>query len=195
MTKVSLHRFAKLPQRFLLALGLGLGILTVGAIAPPPSVTEEAPAITTSQAVKPFTLFSTKLPSADSQWQGISETPSDALTVTLYTPTAACETYAGKTQTVAQDKAIAQVVHFLIADQTSQLLDFELAGYRITPNTKGNTVTIDFRRRPGAQRHFVSLSMCEQRELFGSLRETLLQNPALGVDAVQFTEQGRPIEI
>ena len=36
MTKVSLHRFAKLPQRFSLALGLGLGILTVGAIAPPP---------------------------------------------------------------------------------------------------------------------------------------------------------------
>ena len=30
MTKVSLHRFAKLPQRFLLAFGLGLGILTVG---------------------------------------------------------------------------------------------------------------------------------------------------------------------
>ncbi|MEM9766873.1 MAG: hypothetical protein AAF892_03190 [Cyanobacteria bacterium P01_D01_bin.71] len=195
MTKVSLHRFVKLPQRFLLSLGLGIGILTIGAIAPPPSMTEAAPNKATTRAVRHFTTLSTTLAPADSQWQSIPEAQSNALTVTLYTPTATCETYVGETQTVAQDKAIAQVVHFLIAEQTPQLLDFELAGYRITPGTKGHTVTIDFRRRSGAARQFISLSICEQRVLFGSLRETLLQNPVLGVDAVQFTEQGRPIEI
>lgn len=205
MTKVSLHRFAKLSQRFLVSLGLGVGILTVGAIAPPPSLTEEEVATpTTLRAQSYFATLPSTVTSTDSlnAWRPMAKTPLPstsaapvALTVKLYTPTATCETYASETQTVASDKAIAQVVHYLMAEQTPKLLDFELAGYRITSGTKGNTITIDFRRHPDAKRHFISLSICEQRELFGSLRETLLQNPALGVDAVQFTEQGVPIEI
>ncbi|NEQ47850.1 MAG: hypothetical protein F6K00_31710 [Leptolyngbya sp. SIOISBB] len=210
MTKVSLHRFAKLPQRFLLALGLGMGILTVGAIAPPPSLTEEAPTSPTTTVDHAFAQLPNTLVSTESLWREADRygsevakvgspqpsapaTQSDFLTITLYTPTASCETYAGEAKAIATDKAIPQIVHFLLTDQTPNLLDFELSGYRILPGDKGNTVTVDFRRKPDATRHFISLSICEQRVLFGSLRETLLQNPELGIDDVKFTEQGKPI--
>ena len=211
MTKVSLHRFAKLPQRCLLALGLGMGILTVGAIAPPPSLTEEAPTPQTTNVDRYFAQLPQTLGATDSLWQeadrygveiakGDSQKPPsapvtqpDLLTITLYTPTASCETYGGEAKAISADKAIPQIVHFLLTDQTPNLLDFELSGYRILPGSKGNTVTIDFRRKPDATRHFISLSICEQRVLFGSLRETLLQNPELGIDDVTFTEQGKPI--
>ena len=139
---------------------------------------------------------SVEIAKGDSQKpQSAPATPADLLTITLYTPTAACDTYAGEPKAIAADKAIPQIVHFLLADQMPHLLDFELSGYRIVPGGKGNTVTIDFRRKPDATRHFISLSICEQRVLFGSLRETLLQNPALGIDDVTFTEQGRPIQL
>lgn len=195
MTKVSLHRFARLPQRFLLALGLGIGILTAGAIAPPPSLTEEAPTPQTTKVDRYFTELPQALESTETLWRSAPITLPDLLSVTLYTPTASCETYEGKTKAVVQDQAIPQIVHSLLTDQTPQLLDFELAGYRILPGPKGDTVTLDLRRKPNAQRHFISLSICEQRVLFGSLRETLLQNPVLGIQAVEFTEQGRPIQL
>jgi len=193
MTKVSLHRFAKLPQRFLLAFGLGLGILTIGAIAPPPSMTEETTTPTAIAVTPYFTDLPAALASANSLWLTAPTALPALLSVTLYTPTPDCETYTGEPSTVTQDKAVAQVVHHLIAQQTPQLLDFELAGYRLLPGPEGHTVTIDFRRQANAQRHFISLSICERRMLLGSLRETLLQNSALGIKAVEFTEQGRPI--
>lgn len=192
MTKVSLHRFAQLPQRFLRALGLGLGILTIGAIAPPPETTEVAkpPAIAIAPA---FTALAVDLAAVDSLWRAAPTTLPDLLTVTLYTPNETCAAYRGDTQVVVADQAIAQVVQTLVTQQTPLLLDFELAGYRVLPSDRGSTIAIDFRRHPEAQRHFISLSICEQRLLLGSLRETLLQNPALGVNAVEFTEQGRSI--
>ncbi|WP_204141732.1 hypothetical protein [Halomicronema sp. CCY15110] len=206
MTKVSLHRFAKLPQRFLLALGLGVGILTAGAIAPPPSLTEAAPTTDTT-AIKrhfaqlpttltvPTTLLSTthSFGVAASQAKAPLGDAAELLTVTLYTPNATCDDYTAESKAIAPDQAIPQIVHALLTTQTANLLDFELAGYRIVPGDNGNTVNIDFRRQPNATRSFISLSICEQRVLFGSVRETLLQNSALSIDAVTFTEQGQPI--
>lgn len=192
MTKVSLHRFADLPRRFLWALGLGLGILTVGAIAPPPAPTENArPTVTSHQfAALPISLDATL-----SFWTVAQDHLPGVMPVIFYTPTATCEDYVGEAKAIAEDKAILQIVHFLMAEQTPHLLDFELAGYRVFADPKSDRVTIDLRRSPSAKRHFVSLSICEQRVLFGSLRQTLLKNPELGINSVQFTEQGRPIEI
>jgi len=193
MTKVSLHRFARLPQRFLLALGLGLGILTVGAIAPPPSLTEEAKPSTAIAVTPAFTTLPNQLVAIDALWLAAPAALPDFLRVSLYTPAESCDTYQSAAQVVVADQAIAQVVQTLVTQQTPLLLDFELAGYRVLPGDRGTSVTIDFRRHPEAQRHFISLSICEQRLLLGSLRETLLRNPALGVSAVKFTEQGRSL--
>jgi len=206
MTKVSLHRFAKLPQRFLLALGLGVGILTVGAIAPPPSLTEEAPTPDTTSIPPNFAQLPTVFTFADALWRAANSDHSTAahaqpssvneaelLTVTLYTPNATCDDYTAQSKAIASDQAIPQIVHALLTTQTTHLRDFELSGYRVVPGAKGNTVKVDFRRQPNATRQFISLSICEQRGLFGSVRETLLQNPELGIDEVTFTEQGQPI--
>lgn len=193
MTKVSLHRFVQLPQRFLVALGVGLGILTIGAIAPIPSATEAAVKANAIAIAPAFRDLLTTLEATDTLWRTAPTALPDLLNVTLYTPGESCTTYEGKPHAVVAGQAMPQVVQTLVTQQTPLLLDFDLAGYRVLPSHQGTTVTIDFRRPSEASRHFVSLSICEQRLLLGSLRETLLQNPALGVKTVKFTEQGRAL--
>ncbi len=195
MTKVSLHRLAGLPQRFLVALGLSLGLLTIGAIAPPPSETEEQPPTPTSLQASYGALADT-LQASQTFWVTAPAQIPDVLTVTLYTPDAACDGYQTEERTVVAAKAIPQIVHFLLAEQTPHLLNFELAGYRLQPSgPNGHRLVIDLRRSPTAQRQFISLSLCEQLVLFGSLRQTLLSNPVLQIHEVEFTERGRPIAI
>ncbi len=204
MTKVSLHRFARLPQRFLVSLGLGIGLLTVGAIAPPPSPTQNEPAALPQPAITDYTALTAALNEAETLWETIDETvddipppasSTDTLTVTLYTPDANCEAFESQQRAIAADQAVPELVRLLLADQVGSLVNFDLSGYRIQTEAQSNTLTVDFRRDPDAKRHFISLSICEQRVLFGSLRKTLLENPVLDVDAVRFTERGRPIQI
>lgn len=207
MTNVSLHRFSRLPRQFLVALGLGLGILTVGAIAPPPSPTQDTapkrtlPAATldsnqadTSTVVQDDPL-SAGLDGPESSEEIDAAASPPRQTVQLYLPTENCDGFRTEEREITPPKAISQVVHFLFSEQATQLPGFELAGYRIQSAAKGNTVTIDFRRAPDAQRQFISLSICEQRVLFGSLKKTLEENPTLNVDTVRFTERGRPIQM
>ena len=68
---------------------------------------------------------------------------------------------------------------------------FKLDGYQV--NIDGNTAIVDMRLAPGSQRQFVSLSSCEQRMLFGSVEETLLNNADWDVDAVKFTNAGKEL--
>jgi hypothetical protein len=196
MTKASLHRFSHLPRRFLVSLGLGVGILTVGAIAPVPTPLpdQDSRSLPTPQTARVnFVGLSVWLSEADILWQSPIKSSAQPLTVNLFTPTETCETFQGHEQKIAADQAIPQIVHLLLTEQTPNLLDFELAGYRLQTSNQGNHVTIDFRRKPGAKRHFISLSLCEQLVLFGSLRKTLLENPQLHIREVEFTERGRPI--
>ncbi|MEM9004415.1 MAG: hypothetical protein AAGE59_12935 [Cyanobacteria bacterium P01_F01_bin.86] len=207
MTKASLHRFARLPQRFLVSLGLGLGLLTVGAIAPPPSPTQDNGLPAPQPVRTDYGALAVAVNETETLWQIIDETvepasptidavdPANILTVTVYTPTATCEGFESQQRAIAADQAVPQLVQLLLADQVNNLVEFDLSGYRIQTEQTGNSITVDFRRAPGADRHFISLSICEQLVLFGSLRKTLLENPALDIDVVRFTEKGRLIEI
>ncbi|MEM0980675.1 MAG: hypothetical protein AAGH78_10405 [Cyanobacteria bacterium P01_H01_bin.58] len=195
MTKASLHCIARLPQRFLIALGISLGMLTAGALAPPPSAQEEVPLPVTQTVVPSYGAFSQTLATTNVLWDAAATTAPQMLDVTLYTLDDTCNGFVTKPKAIASDKAIPQIVHFLLTDQTPNLLDFELAGYRIYPTAKGNSLTIDFRRTANAKRQFISLSICEQLVLFGSLRKTLLENANLNIDNVYFSERGRLIEL
>lgn len=195
MTKASLHCIARLPQRFLLALGISLGMLTAGALAPPPSAQEEEPRPVAQTVIPSYSALSHLLATTDVLWGAAEVTAPEMLAITLYTLDNACDGFETEPKAIAADKAIPQIVHFLLTDQNANLLDFELAGYRIYPTTKGNSLTIDFRRTANAKRHFISLSICEQLVLFGSLRKTLLENPILNIDNVYFSERGRLIEL
>lgn len=202
MTNVSLHWFARLPRRFFLSLGLGVGLLTLGAIAPPPSPTQDTAATPLEQPTPLVAGYSSLLTAVDAPealWQASSTAastpPTPEQSIVFYTPAQDCTAFQTETRSVAADKAVPQIVHYLLTEQTGHLLDFELAGYRLQPGENGNTLTIDFRRAPGAERQFVSLSVCEQLALFGSLRKTLVENASLNIDAVQFTERGQLLQL
>lgn len=69
--------------------------------------------------------------------------------------------------------------------------DFSVAGYRV--EVANGVATVDLRLAPDSRRQFESLSSCERFALFGSLRETLTQNPQWNVSEVEFTEGGEEI--
>lgn len=195
MTKVSLHRFVNLPRRFLMGLGLGVGIWTVGAIAPTPDLIETANANPLVMLEQQFAAFPEALLATELVWEAAIANLPSLIPVTFYTPTISCEDYEGTQKAIAQAEAVPQVVDLLLVQQVPELISFELAGYRVQQDAQNKHVTIDFRRRSGARRQFISLSICEQRVLFGSLRRTLLDNPVLEIESVRFTEQGDPIEL
>ena len=204
MTNVNLHSLIGLSERFFTALVLGIGLLTLGAIAPPPAPQEKVPPPAPQEEVptmaplaiaSEYGTLSKTLNTSDILWETAKENAADILTVKFYTPTGSCDGFNTQERSIVADKAVSQIIHFLLADQTPHLVGFELAGYRTQLGSKDGDVTIDFRRSPDAQRHFISLSICEQLVLFGSLRKTLLENPALNINTVNFTERGRLIEL
>jgi len=69
--------------------------------------------------------------------------------------------------------------------------DGEIAGYRVT--VRDRVATIDLRRDPNAARPWIGLSTCEQFALFGSLRATIVNESAWGVDRVEFLSLGQAL--
>ncbi len=194
MTTASIHWFSRFPRRLVSAFGLGVGILVVGAIAPPPAPLQAGvnPTATALQAlgmgrvVQPQPLAPVDLQQIDAP---------TILNIALYTPGASCAGFMPTVLTVPADQAVATVVHHVLTDPALALVGFDLSGYRVLQDAARGTVTVDFRLAPQAPRQFVSLSVCEQQIVLGSVRKTLLDNPALAVSTVQFTERGRPLSL
>jgi hypothetical protein len=86
------------------------------------------------------------------------------------------------------DAAVSKVL------QARNTADFTVTGYRVTVDDRG-LATVDLRLHPDSRRQFISLSMCEQFALFGSLRETLINHSDWQIKAVQFTERGKLIQL
>lgn len=201
MNKVSIHRFARLPGQMMGALGLALGVLGLGAIAPIPTPTQALPqgADYPIRAARPLQGLATGTAAGQILAHRVrSQPPAGLMTVTLYTPMPTCEGYQGVERAIAIDKAIPQIVHYLLAEQSRNLLHLELSGYRIQTTPLANnakSVTLDLRVAPGSPRQLISLSICEQQALFGSIRKTLLENDSLGIESVQFTETRQPVAL
>ena len=118
--------------------------------------------------------------------------PSDAvktITLNIYRTDSQCETLIPEPVAVAAETPVTASVGNVIAQVSSG--DLDLAGYRV--NLNNGIATIDLRLSPDSQRQFISLSMCEQLGLFGSIRKTLLENSQLNIKDVHFTDQGRKI--
>jgi len=58
---------------------------------------------------------------------------------------------------------------------------------------EGDAVTIDLRVARDSPRRLQSLSLCEQKALLGSLKETLINQPDWGLATVRFTQRGHPL--
>lgn len=118
--------------------------------------------------------------------------PADAvetITLNIYRTDSQCETLIPEPVTVAAETPVTASVGTVVTQVSSG--DLDLAGYRV--NLNNGIATIDLRLSPDSQRQFVSLSMCEQLALFGSIRKTLLENPRLNIKDVRFTDKGQEI--
>ena len=113
--------------------------------------------------------------------------------VIIYRVNHTCTDFIAEPARVNADQAMQATVRQILSDQAQA--QFGLAGFRVTLDDDSQIATIDLRLSPDSSRQFVSLSTCEQMALFGSLRETLLQNSQWQVDAVEFTERGQEITL
>lgn len=113
------------------------------------------------------------------------------ITLNIYRTDSQCQTLTPEPVAIAAEMPVTASVGNIINQASSS--DLDLAGYRI--NLKNGIATIDLRLSPNSQRQFISLSMCEQLALFGSIRKTLLENPQLKIKEVRFTDQGQKIII
>jgi hypothetical protein len=121
--------------------------------------------------------------------------PAASLDVALYTPGASCMEFQPTMLTVPADGAVSAIVRHVLTDPDLALMGFDLSGYRVLQNAPSSEVTVDFRLPPQSARQWISLSMCEQQIVLGSVRKTLLENPVLAVKTVQFTERGQPLQL
>lgn len=115
--------------------------------------------------------------------------PSELVNVSVYTIDDQCNNFVEKTVQLPSNKAMSEAV-----GQAMNAVDysaFKLEGYQVSVN--GTTAVVDMKLAPGSERKFVSLSSCEQRALFGSVEETLLNNPNWDIKAVKFTNRGQEI--
>ncbi len=122
----------------------------------------------------------------------IKPDPLKTVRVNLYQPDIECKKLIPEPVAVARDRAMDAAVSKVLQERNSA--DFTVAGYRINIDDDG-VATVDLRLKPDSRRQFISLSMCEQFALFGSLRETLINHPDWKIKAVQFTERGELIQL
>ncbi|XGB42094.1 MAG: hypothetical protein LVS60_18340 [Nodosilinea sp. LVE1205-7] len=115
--------------------------------------------------------------------------PADPIAVTLYHLDSQCDRFQPETVQVPRSNGMAATVGLILAEHS--IADLQLSGYRV--KVEGHTVTLDLRVSRSSPRRLQSLSICEQKALFGSLRETLMDQPDWGIETVQFTQRGYPL--
>jgi hypothetical protein len=117
--------------------------------------------------------------------------PAEPLAITLYRLDNRCENFTAEPIQVSQRQPLTDTVGRILAEQN--FLAFDLSGYRLLVDAGAASLNIDFRLDPESERVMRSLSSCEQLALFGSLRKTLLENPALALQSVTFSQRGEPL--
>lgn len=114
-------------------------------------------------------------------------------TVTIYKADDQCLNYVPQQVQVPADRPIEAAVGKVLGIEGNGAGEFDMAGYRVSVNEQTGVATVDLRMNPASKRGLVSLSVCEQFALFGSLRETLIKNPQWQIKTVRFTERGQEI--
>jgi len=113
--------------------------------------------------------------------------------VTIFKADDQCVNFLPEQVQVAGDRPMEGAVGKVLENQGGG--DFDLSGYRVSVDAATGVATVDLRMNPDSDRKLISLSACEQFALFGSLRETLVQNPDWNITDVRFTERGEEIAL
>lgn len=117
--------------------------------------------------------------------------PADPVAVDLYTLNPTCESYQIEPIQVPRPQSMETTIGLILAEQT--ISDLALSGYRASYDLESKTATIDIRVARTSRRGLRSLSVCEQKALLGSLRQTLINQPDWNIDAVTFTDRGNTL--
>ncbi|MEM6450087.1 MAG: hypothetical protein AAF703_07230 [Cyanobacteria bacterium P01_D01_bin.105] len=194
-------RFSKVSKSCATGLALSLSLIISGCATSPETVvdssTTQPTPIEAAKEDKPGAGNNStqKEPpvsaQTDAQIEGGKQpdTDSEMVTVSVYTIDEQCNEFVQKTVQVPGDQAISEAVGKAMG--AIEYNAFKLEGYQV--DVTGNTAIVDMKLSPGSERQFVSLSSCEQRALFGSVEETLLNNPEWEVNAVKFTHGGKEL--
>lgn len=198
-------RFPKVKKSCATSLALTLSLtagLIAGCASAPEQVVEEpapkaAPPIEVPKEEPPAAVgVPDKEPPVTAQPDGVrvegkqpAATEGEMVTVSVYTIDDQCNDFVAETVQVPSDKAISEAVGKAMG--AVEYNAFKLDSYQV--NVTGNTAVVDMSLAPSSERQFVSLSSCEQRALFGSVEETLLNNPDWDVNAVKFTNGGKEL--
>lgn len=126
-------------------------------------------------------------PSAATRQQPMAA--ANTVNVMVYQADSQCEALVPQQMAVPQAEPMEAAVGRVLEQNATA--DFSVAGYRV--DVANGVATVDLRLSPDSRRQFESLSSCERFALFGSLRETLTQNPQWSVSEVEFTEGGEEI--
>ncbi len=156
--------------------------------SPSSQILTEAQLRVKSSVEQPFPTepFTENTPSSTSQ-----AATNKTINLTLYTSDSECQELIPNTVSVPAEEPATGIVGKIIEQQDTG--DFNLSGYRV--NVKNRTATVDLRISPESKRQLVSLSHCEQFNLFGSLRKSLTSNAQLNIKQVRFTERGKKITL
>ncbi len=189
MTNVSIHRFFPYLRQGIQATALGIIILVVGAISPPPTPTRA----TTPAAVPPAgERLATALGQVSTLWGSVVQRPPGPLVaITYYQADDTCSAF-GERRAVAHPDHPEQIVATILANPNLELAGLDLAGYTVT-RPAPDTLALEFTLAPDSPRQLQSLSACEQFMLLGSLDRTLRENPALGITTLEFRQNGLPL--
>ncbi|MGG6240549.1 hypothetical protein ACQ4N7_18140 [Nodosilinea sp. AN01ver1] len=117
--------------------------------------------------------------------------PADPVAVDLYTLDERCENYRREPILVPRPQSMETTVDLILAEQA--IPELTLSGYRTRFDPETKIVTIDLRVARTSRRVLQSLSVCEQKALLGSLRETLVNQPDWKIESVTFTNRGTPL--
>ncbi len=117
--------------------------------------------------------------------------PADPVTVAIYTLDDRCEGFQAEPVQMPRQDDLSQTVGLILAEQAAPNLD--LSGYRVDMQPETKTATIDLRVSRGSPRVLNSLSLCEQKALLGSLKETLVNHPDWDIETVTFTNRGHQL--
>ena len=131
MVTVSLHRFVRRPRQFLRALGWGSRLGMAGAIATASMFTPAAVANSPQVVTEQLSELTTVETATERFWEAAIANSPPGMTVIFYTPTAACDAYAGDLTMVAADQAIPQVVQRRSEEHTSELQSQSTISYAV----------------------------------------------------------------
>jgi len=112
-------------------------------------------------------------------------------TVDIFYPDSNCERLVPEAIEVPETKSLEAAIAKVLEKAANG--DFDLAGYRVDEDKTNSTIAIDLRLSPESTRQFASMTSCEQFSVFGSLRQTIANNPQWRGEDVRFTQQGEDI--